>query len=211
MTTARRKTDIRKSELVAAALDIISTHGIRALTTRSLAERVGLSTGAIFKHFVSLDALLVGVVEHVAQVLASTFPDPGIEPLARLEQFVMRRCQAVGTEIGILRLMLSEQFMLALPDGAAATLGGCVAETRRFITQCVEDGQASGAIRSDLSAPATSAIVMGTIQVLALTRAAPGGRSFEPKDVRLTLFAMLRPQGVPAVASPGNPGRRKSR
>lgn len=208
MTLARRKTDIRKSELVRAALELISSRGIRALTTRSLAERVGLSTGAIFKHFASLDALLEGVVEHVAQILGSTFPDPAVEPMARLEQFVARRCEAVGNQIGILRLVVSEQFMLALPERSAATLAGCVEETRRFITQCIEEGQATGSIRSDLRASAMTAIVMGTIQVLALSRAQPRKRSAESKAVRSTLTAILRPQGVSA-ALPGNPKRRR--
>ena len=45
-----------------AALHIIATRGIAALTTRSLADEVGLTSGAIFKHFQSLDVLLEAVV-----------------------------------------------------------------------------------------------------------------------------------------------------
>jgi AcrR family transcriptional regulator len=61
----RRKSEDRQVELTDAALHIIATKGIAALSTRSLAAQVGLSTGAIFRHFASLEALLDAVVGRV--------------------------------------------------------------------------------------------------------------------------------------------------
>lgn len=106
---SRADTDQRQLELAAAALQIIATRGITALTTRVLAEQMGLTSGAIFRHFASLDA----VVRRVETVLDSTFPsDDTSGALERLERFIDARTTAAGERVGILRLVLSEQFQL---------------------------------------------------------------------------------------------------
>jgi len=184
---------VRRAELTDAALHIIATHGIAALSTRSLAEHVGLSTGAIFRHFASLDALLLSVVERVEAVLASTYPPSDLPPRERLERFVEARSTTVGNQVGILRLMLSEQFVLALPEGGAERLGACVRATRAFLLSCIREGQASGVFRSDIDAPSLAMIVMGTIQVLAVSTTNPHFRASEAKAVRSGVASLLAP------------------
>lgn len=169
----RRKTRERQEELVDAALRIIETQGIAALTTRALADEIGLTTGAIFRHFTSLDALLLAVVTRVEQVLAQTFPPEHLEPRERLLQFVERRSEVVGTQRGILRLMLSEQFALALPAEGAERIRGCVKRSRAFIAACIREAQAAGTLRSDVDAQALALVVIGTTQALALAHTAP--------------------------------------
>ncbi len=196
---SRRATTVRQAELTDAALHLVATRGIAGLTTRALAERVGLSSGAIFRHFPTLDALLEAVAERVETVLDATFPAETASPLERLQRFVEARSQAVGQSAGILRLVLSEQFVLALPQEASARLGRCVDKTRRFVVTCVTEGQAAGTIRGDVPASALAAIVMGTIQMLALARTGPHEKGFagQTEVVREGLFALLAPVPTP--------------
>lgn len=191
MGEQRRTTEVRQVELIDAALHIIATRGISALTTRSLAESVGLSSGAIFRHFPTIDALLDAVVARVEAVLDSSYPSAGLEPRERIEQFVTARSAAVGSQLGILRLMLSEQFSLALPAVGSARLAGCKQRTREFLLQCILEGQAAGQIRADLDAAALALVVMGTTQMVAL--APTRQRAAEAQAVRDTLAALLRP------------------
>lgn len=186
----RRATELRQVELTDAALDLIASRGIAALTTRALAERVGLSTGAIFRHFPTLDALLDAVVARVEAVLDATFPPPG-PPLVRLRAFVEARQAAVGRQLGILRLVVSEQFQLALPARGSERLAACVGRTRAFIVECLAGGQAAGEVRDDVAAEALAPIVMGAVQMLAM---APAGRRREAhaRAVIDGLFTILR-------------------
>jgi AcrR family transcriptional regulator len=192
----RRASEVRQVELTDAALRIIATKGIAALSTRSLAEEIGLSTGAIFRHFASLDALLGAVVERVEAVLEATYPPPTLPPVARLERFVEARSAAVGDQLGILRLVLSDQFLLALPKGGSARLSACVGKTREFVLACVREGQAGGDLRSDLSAETLAPIVMGTVQMLALSPLKGRQRDAEGRAVLGSLLTLLR---APAV------------
>jgi len=204
MGKLRRTSEARQTELTDAALHIIATKGIAALSTRSLAAEVGLSTGAIFKHFASLDALLDAVVARVEGVIESTYPSPTLPPVERLERFIEARSTAVGSQLGILRLVLSEQFLFALPKSASVRLGACVHKTRAFVLACVREGQLAKELRADLSAETLAPIVMGTVQVLALSPTNARQRKAETRAVLGSLLALLRP---PAIAPSS---RRKS-
>jgi AcrR family transcriptional regulator len=182
----------RQIELTDAALHIIATKGIAALTTRSLAEQVGLSSGAIFRHFASLEALLDAVVARVETVLEATYPPSTLPPVERLDRFVKARSTAVGNQLGILRLVLSEQFLLALPESGSARLSACVQRTRAFVVECVREGQDTGELRGDLPAETLAPIVMGTVQMLALSASKPGRRATETRAVLGSLLALLR-------------------
>ncbi|MBK7578871.1 MAG: TetR/AcrR family transcriptional regulator [Myxococcales bacterium] len=192
MAVSRRSSEVRQVELTDAALQIIATQGITALSTRTLAEHVGLSSGALFRHFPSLDALLEAVVARVESVLDATYPPGELPARDRLDRFVEARSAAVGQRVGMLRLMLSEQFLLALPKSSSARLESCVDKTRSFVHCAVREGQATGEIRADIDASALAAVVMGTTQMLALSTTNPrhGG---EAQTVRDGLSALLRP------------------
>jgi len=193
MNTRRVDTQQRQLELADAALQIIATRGIAALTTRALAAEAGLTSGAIFKHFASLEAVLEAVVARVEAVLDSTFPhDATPSPLRRLERFIEARTMAVGERVGILRLLLSEQFQLALPKQGSKRLARCVGKTRSFLIDTLREGQAAGEVRADLPAEALSAIVMGTLQMLALINS----RGAEGVATREALLTLLTPPVV---------------
>lgn len=206
MGELRRRSEQRQLELTDAALRLVATRGIAALNTRSLAAEVGLSTGAIFRHFASLEALLEAVVARVEAVLESTYPPADLPPVERLERFVVARSTAVGNQLGILRLVLSEQFLLALPKSGSDRLTACVEKTRAFVLACLRDGQASGELRADLPAETLAPIVMGTVQMLALSPSKPRPREAEARAVLGSLLALLRsPIVVPSSSRKRSP------
>ena len=201
MSDSRKPTADRQRELIDAALEIIARRGIAALSTRALAEHVGLSTGAIFRHFPSLDALLEAVVASVEAALDGSFPPDALAPRARLLAFVEARSAAVGARPGIMRPILSEQFMLALPADGAARLRSCVQKTRAFLHRCVADGQSAGVFRRDLDARALTLIALGTVQVLVMTAAIPWPGA-PPRAATIdALLALLSAPDPKAVAS----------
>lgn len=193
MAEVRRSSEDRQVELIDAALRLIATRGITALSTRSLAEAVGLTSGAIFKHFPSMDALFDAVVTRVEGLLESTYPPAELRPIERLERFVAARSETAGGQLGLHRLVTSEQFHLALPPASAERLGKAVQKSRAFILECLREGQKAGEVRDDVAATALVPIVMGTVQALALASAAPTHRGIDAKEARAALVTLLSP------------------
>lgn len=72
-TAARLPTEVRQAEIVAAALRLAQDSGPAAITTSDLARAVGLSQGALFKHFVSKEAIwleaMTWVTDHLLRSL----------------------------------------------------------------------------------------------------------------------------------------------
>jgi len=182
-------------ELADAALRLIASKGIAALSTRALADEVGLTTGAIFRHFSSIEAVLEAVVERVESVLDATFPAETLPPLERLEAFVEARSSAVASQLGILRLVLSEQFQLALSAKGSRRLGECVEKTRAFVARCVRDAQREGSIRDDITPAEAARIVMGTIQMVAFDVGSGGARRATAAAAVLRLLKVPSPRG----------------
>ena len=66
--TARR-TALTREQILTAAVAIIDADGVEALTMRRLGQALGRDPMAIYRHAADKDALLDGVVEHVAAEL----------------------------------------------------------------------------------------------------------------------------------------------
>lgn len=204
MTTARRPTAERREEIADAALRIIESHGIAALTTATLAKAVGLTSGALFRHFESFDAILEEVAQRAESILRATLPEDDLPPDLRLERFLDARAAVAGKHAGVLRLMTSDQFALALPVAAKRRLRAAIVDTRAAVTKTLADGQKSGVFRDDQPAEALAIVVLGTLKMLAFSAAANAGNLDEARRVRATLRALIdvqKPSRGPTRAS----------
>jgi TetR/AcrR family tetracycline transcriptional repressor len=67
----------RRDEVLHAALDLLDEVGLDALTTRRLAERLGVQPGALYRHFPSKRALLTAMVGELTTADAAERPAAG--------------------------------------------------------------------------------------------------------------------------------------
>lgn len=187
----------KRTEIADAALRIIGERGIAALTTNALAQELGVSSGAPFRHFADRSEILEAVALRVEELILETFPPDTDPPLQRLLALLRARAQVIGGRQGIGRLMLSEQFAMALPDPAARRLRGLVTRTRAFLLAALEAAQTQGAIRSDLTSKALLPVVFGVLMNLVFSQATGGARSAEADEACDTLLVLLGPPPVP--------------
>ncbi|GIL25582.1 TetR family transcriptional regulator [Actinocatenispora comari] len=66
----------RRDEVLHAALDLLDEVGLDALTTRRLAERLGVQPGALYRHFPSKRALLTAMIGEVTAGGPAAGPPP---------------------------------------------------------------------------------------------------------------------------------------
>ena len=163
----------KQTEIADAALKIIGERGIAALTTASLAQELGVSSGAPFRHFESRDEILEAATQRVADMVANTYPKALLPPLERLQAFFLARVQTVGQRAGVARFIFSEQFALALPPAAAERMLDLVRGTRAFVLKALEEGIERGEIRKYLPPKALLPIVLGSLQHLVFLNALP--------------------------------------
>lgn len=66
---SRQRTEVRQAHLVAAALQLAAQRSPADITTTDLANAVGITQGAVFRHFASKDAIWLAVMEAVTVML----------------------------------------------------------------------------------------------------------------------------------------------
>ena len=121
---AKRVTTPRRTEIADAALRIIGERGITSLTTATLAAELGVSSGAPFRHFASLDELLEETAHRVVELVEASFPPPGLGPLLALGQIEADALVLIqGAEAAVLDGGVVDE------EVGAAFVGGDEAET----------------------------------------------------------------------------------
>jgi AcrR family transcriptional regulator len=85
----RRKVEVRREEILVATIAEIEKHGMTALRVSDIASGLGVSSGLVFYHFDTKDALLVEALEYAvvrdADCLDKALAKEG-EPLERLRR-----------------------------------------------------------------------------------------------------------------------------
>ncbi len=67
----REPTEIRRKQIKKAVLKIITKEGLHSLSIRNLAKIVGITEGAVFRHFTSKRAIIISIMDDVKEELMS--------------------------------------------------------------------------------------------------------------------------------------------
>jgi AcrR family transcriptional regulator len=193
---ATRSGDGRRAEIADALLALGGREGIAALTMARLAQEVGVTSGALFRHFPSRRAMLNEAALRAVALLEATFPARERPPLERLRALVVARLELTAAYPGIPQMVMSEQFVKALPPRGARAVHEVVVKTLGFLKAALEEAQQHGEIRKDLAPRALAATVFGTILATTLLGPRPARAaqaSARAADAWHTLAVLLQP------------------
>ncbi len=208
-THTRKPGTERREEIARTILRIVGEQGLPSLTTTTLAREIGVTTGALFRHFASRDDMLRAAVEHGVAKIAATFPDESLPPVERLLGLARNRVRVLGSDPGVAWLLRSEQAYLSLPDDAVDQLRVLVKRSKRFILAAIRDGAAQGSIRNDIEPEVLFVPVMGTIHALIgvqyIHGTATRNRRTSPERVLSALERLLAPPGRSTDGEPETP------
>ena len=167
MTNQTRKSGTeRREEIALAILRIIGEQGLTSLTTATVAAEIGVSSGALFRHFASREEMLQEAVEHALRKIEMTFPDESLPPLERLLEMARSRVRLLDANPGIAWLLKSDQAYLELPAEAVQQLRGLAKRSRTVVLGAIREGAAQGSIRNDIAPEVLIVTVVGTIHAL---------------------------------------------
>lgn len=97
--TLRVASPVRREQILDRASELATQAGLGHLTMKRIAGRVGFSEAAIYRHFPTKQALLLGLMDRLeAQLLApvrAIAANDAVRPLARLRQIVQHHLSVV--------------------------------------------------------------------------------------------------------------------
>ncbi|MCD6681320.1 MAG: TetR/AcrR family transcriptional regulator [Burkholderiaceae bacterium] len=160
----------RRAATVEAVVDLAAEQNPADITTTAIAERMGLTQGALFRHFPNKDAILEAAMSWVSERLLARV-DEAIEhaasPLVALEAMFMAHIDFVARHPGVPRMLFGELQRpgKSLPKKLVQTL---IRQYEDRLRSLFDAGMAQGELDRALDVDAAAVLFIGTIQGLVM-------------------------------------------
>jgi len=158
----------RRQEAVAAVIDLARDHGPEGITTQAIADRLGVTHGALFRHFPDKAAIWTAVIDWVrvrlGRVIDGAF-DAGGQPLAILERLFHAHVDFVASHPGVPRILFHQlQRPADSPFQRVARL--IVGTYRQRLCALLAQAKQRGELPPGLDEEAAAIHFIGTVQGL---------------------------------------------
>ena len=162
--------DERRAATVEAMVALAAEQNPNDITTTAIAQRMGLTQGALFRHFPSKEAILQAVMRWVMERLLARVDkaaEGAASPAAALEAVFMTHIDFVSEHPGVPRMLFGELQRPGetLPKRMVQTLIHHYGERLRRL---LEAGKAQGELDAGLDVDAAAVLFIGTIQGLVM-------------------------------------------
>ncbi len=162
--------DERRAVTVEAVVQLAAEQNPSDITTTAIAKRMGVTQGALFKHFPTKDAILQAVMGWVAERLMSRVDkaaQSAASPVAAIEAMFMAHVEFVAEHPGVPRMLFGElqRAEQTAPKRMAQTL---IRRYRERMHRLIEEGKANGTLSAALDTEAAITLLIGMIQGLVM-------------------------------------------
>jgi len=164
----RHSAEERREEAVEAVIALASEHSPEGITTQAIASRIGVTHGALFRHFPDKAAIWRTVFDWLGVRLgrvADAAIATGGTPLEVLERLFHAQVAFVADHPGVPRILFHE---LQRPAGSPLQLvaRNIVGGYRERLKTLIRRAKETGELPADLDEEAAAVLFIGTVQGL---------------------------------------------
>lgn len=170
LRTPKMPAEERRAATIEAVIELAAACDPGEITTTAIASHMNLTQGALFRHFVSKDAIWEAVMGWVAERLLGRI-DAAIaaapSPLEALEAAFMTHVRFISEHPGIPRIMFGELQRGA--DSAAKRMVRTL--VRRYgerLRRLIDEGKARRQVAADIDTAAAAMLFLSTMQGLVM-------------------------------------------
>ena len=170
MSAKHLPADERRAATVEAVVNLAAHHNPSEITTTWIARQMGVTQGALFKHFPTKEAILEAVMSWVAERLLARIDQSAQgcdSPLVALEAMFLAHIAFVSEHPGVPRMLFGELQRQGdtLPKKMVQTL---IRQYRERLQLLLEHGKPSGDLDAPLDVDAAAVLFIGSIQGLVM-------------------------------------------
>lgn len=160
----------RRVVIIEAVIELAAEQNPKGITTAAIAKRMGLTQGALFRHFPNKDAISQAVMEWVTERLLARL-DKSIQgtasPLAALSAMFMAHAEFVAMHPGVPHLLFGE-LQSTGKTAAKDITHTLIKRYRERLHRLIEEGKTQGELDMNLDTEAATLLFIGTIQGLVM-------------------------------------------
>ncbi len=162
--------DERRAVIVAAVIELAAQQNPSEITTAAIAQQMGLTQGALFRHFPDKDAIWAAVMAWVAQALLERIDRSAAglaSPLAAMEAMFISHVEFVCEHPGVPRMLFGE-LQRATSTPAKRTVQTLLQHYRERLQRLMADGIAASELAPMLDTDAAASLFIGSVQGLVM-------------------------------------------
>lgn len=176
----------RKDSIILAAIDIIGESGIQGLSTKEIASKQEISESLLYKHFKSLDEVLVAVIDYFSRfdvMIINTVMKRDITCREKIIEYAKSFVELYESYPALAAIILNYETLMHY-DHTRNKVINIIKSRTDFVSRVIEMGQSTGEIESYYTPQELTDIIKGTIRSMIL-RWKMSGYSFPLKDSML--------------------------
>ena len=156
----------RQVEIIEAATKLIGEKGIQNVTTKHLAEEIGFSEPALYRHFKGKTDILVSVLEYFREKMRA-----GLDPLLaneksgleKIHQLIKFQFNSFTTNPAVIMVIFAET-SFQYDKKLSATVSRLLNQKSQLVINLLNEGIEDGSIRNDASAEQLTSIILGSMR-----------------------------------------------
>jgi AcrR family transcriptional regulator len=173
---SRLSTDLRQADLVEAAIQLAAQRNPADITTGDLARAVGITQGAVFRHFPSKQAVWLAVLDWATgqlmqslraavQVRRDSAED--FNPLAALQDVFIAHVDFVVAYPGVPRVVFQE-LQHAEETALKAAVRGLMQQYRALVMDLLLQAREGQLLTPETNVPSAAVLFLGSVQGLVM-------------------------------------------
>lgn len=183
----------RKDNIVLAAIEIISEDGIHGLSTKKIAARQGISESLLYKHFNSINDVLVAVVKSFSRydmMIINTVRKRDITYKEKIIAYIGPIVELYQNYPPLASIMLNYETLLNYRH-TRQLIKGIINTRKGFVKSVIEKAQAEGEMNNNLTSQELADIINGVISDMVLRWKISGYVFNLKEDVLATIGKVL--------------------
>ena len=168
MVTQRENTQVRQKQIVSAARRLIVKYGSEHVTVRRMAKEIGVSEGAIYRHFKSKNDVLSFLIDDIEEALIGDIEKnytSKLNSLEALQNIISDHMSSIEQRKGVSFQVIAE--IISLGDKKLnKKISGVIDRYINRIKDILADGVKEGVVRPDADLDSAAILFFGMTQGL---------------------------------------------
>ena len=185
----------RQIEIMEAATNRISKYGIQNLTIKTLAEDIGLSEPALYRHFKSKNEILLSLLEYFKKDMKNRIQSISFKPTDtsadELRAIFNSQLQTFTNKPAIVSVIFAES-IFHFDESLSNKVAEIMDMMQEYVKANITKGQEKGQYNKLIGASTLTTIIIGGMRMTVLKWKLSGHKSNLVKDGKTVLDGILK-------------------
>jgi len=169
----------RQQQIIESAIKIIANNGIQKLTTKKLAEEIGISEPALYRHFNNKLSIMKAIIKYfqIKMQPAIIELNSEIDSIQKIKNFFYEHLRIMNCNPQFAKVIFSEA-NFRYDEDLISKMNNMMTRSQNLLESTIQTGQQSNEIISDITPLTLSRLIIGPLRLL-ITQWSMSGMIFD--------------------------------